>query len=513
LIASTTHAPWSATWSGVNIGEYWLTAAGTYAGGKVTSAPVHVSVVAPVPVVLTAPTDRSLFAPGQAVAMTAHATVAGHALSRVDFLADGVFIGSVAVTGGPSTATASYSWSGATTGVHTLTARCVATDGYTATSAPITIGVTDLGVALAEPFPGQIYLSPADIRITAGPSETGGAIAQVDFYGDGVFLGSRTAAPYSFVWTGVAVGAHTISVKVRNVSGFTASSAAVSVTSVAAATITIDAGLDGSTVADDNASISGTIQAPVNSAVIVNGKGAALDRNGRFFVDNIPLQPGTNTLTIALNTQDGNPIMRTLTLGSTAAAPFQVTVDPQEGLAPLSATMTILNRGKVAFQRIEIDINDDGTAEQTLTSLVDNRVVLALTFPNPGTYTVRVTAYGQSNNVIYLTRRKIRAYSPVELGMKVVAVYASMVDRLAANNPTGALRHFTADSQQKYSDVFTALAGSLPAVAAQLGTLVDGVITEQTGELTIVRDTVDGKQSFMIYLIRGGDGLWRIESM
>jgi hypothetical protein len=251
----------------------------------------------------------------------------------------------------------------------------------------------------------------------------------------------------------------------------------------------------------------------MNSAVTVNGKGAALDRNGRFFVDNIPLQPGTNTLTVALNTQDGNPITRTLTLGSTGAAPFQVFVDPQEGLAPLSATMTIVNRGKVAFQRIEIDINDDGTPEQTLTSLVDNRVVLALTFPNPGTYTMRVTAYGPSNNVIYLTRRKIRAYSPAELGMKIVGAYASMVDRLAANNPTGALRLFTGDSQQKYSDVFTALAGSLPAVAAQLGTLLDGVITEQTAELTIVRDTVDGKQSFMIYLIRGGDGLWRIESM
>src|SRR5262249_43779295 len=153
---------------------------------------------------------------------------------------------------------------------------------------------------------------------------------------------------------------------------------------------------------------------------------------------------------------------RTLTLGSTGTAPFQVFVDPQEGLAPLSATMTIVNRGKVAFQRIEIDINDDGAPEQTLTSLTSDRMVLALTFPNPGTYRMRVTVYGPSNNVIYLTRRTIRAYSPAELGMTIIGVYASMVDRLAANNPTGALRLFTGDAQQKYADVFTALAGSLP---------------------------------------------------
>ena len=513
LIASSTHAPWSATWSGGGIGEYWLTAVGTYAGGTVTSAPVHVSVAAAAPVTLTAPTDGSMLAPGQAVAMMARVAVPGHALSRVEFVADGGVVGTVTVNGGPSVAMVNYSWAGAAAGVHTLTARCIATDGYTATSAPITVDVTDLGVTLAEPFPSQVYLSPADIRITAGPSATGGIVAQVDFYGDGAFLGSRTIAPYSFVWSGVTAGAHTVSAKVRDAAGFTASSSAISVTSLAMPMIAIDAGLDGSSVADDNASISGTIQAPMNSAVIVNGKGAALDRNGRFFVDNISLQPGTNTLTVALNTQDGNPITRTLTLGSTGTAPFQVTVDPQEGLAPLSATMTITNRGKVAFQRIEIDINDDGTPEQTLTSLVDNRVVLGLTFPNAGTYKMRVTVYGPSNNVIYVTRRTVRAYSPAELGLKVVAVYASMVDRLAANNPTGALRLFTGDSQQKYSDIFTALAGSLPDVAAQLGTFIDGVITEQTAEVTIVRDTADGKQSFMIYLIRGGDGLWRIESM
>ena len=462
LVATATQAPWGASWSGVGAGTYVLTAVGYYPGGKVTSAPVQITVVAAPPITLTAPLAGATYAAGQSIVMTAQAATPGHYLSRVDFSADGAVVGNVAIPGGVSAATVSYSWTGASPGVRTLTATAVATDGYTATSSPVSVEVSDFAVTLIEPFSGEAYQAPADIRITAYATETGGTIAQVDFYGDGVLLGSRATPPFTFVWSGVATGAHTVSAKARDSYGFSVGSSPISVNVIAVPTIAIDASIDGSTVADDNVSVSGTVQAPLNSAVIVNGKGAALDRDGRFFIDNVLLQPGTNTLTLLLNTQDAVPIARAIIVGSSAVAPFRVTVDPQEGLAPLSATMTITNRGNVAFQRIEIDMNDDGTPEQTLTGLTNNQAVVALTFPTPGTYTVRVTVFDSSNKVIYLARRKVRAYSPSELGLKVIDVYANMVNRLAVNNPTGALRSFAGDAQTRYSVVFTTLAGSLP---------------------------------------------------
>ena len=385
VVASSTQAPFAVTWPSVGMGHYLLTAVGYYAGGRVTSAPVGIDVVAPPPVVLTAPTAGATYAVGQTVAMTAQAVTPGHPLSRVDFYADGTVVGSVPIPGGVTTATVSNTWAGATSGVHTLIAMAVQIDGYAPVSSPVSIEVGDFVVALAEPFAGQMYQAPADIRITANPAETGAAVAQVDFYGDGALLGSRAAAPYSFVWTGVAAGAHAVSAKARDTNGFSVGSASVPVTVLTAPTIAVDGGIDGSSLADDNATITGIVQAPLNSALIVNGKAAALDRNGRFFVDNVLLQPGTNTITLQLNSLDGTPVSRTMTLGSSGTAPFQVTLDPQEGLAPLSATMTITNRGNVAFQRIEIDLNDDGTPEQTLMGLPNNQAVLSLSFPNPGT--------------------------------------------------------------------------------------------------------------------------------
>ena len=423
VVASSTQAPFAATWPSVGAGHYVLTAVGYFAGGKITSTPVGVDVVAPPPVVLTAPTAGATYAIGQTVTTTAQAVTPGHPLSRVDFYADGTVVGSVPIPGGVTTATVSNTWAGAISGVHTLTARAVAIDGYTPVSSPVSIEVGDFVVALVEPFAGQMYQAPADIRITANPTETGAVIGQVDFYGDGALLGSLAAPPYSFAWTGVAAGAHTVSAKARDTNGFSVGSASVPVTVLSAPTIAVDGGIDGSTLADDNATITGIVQAPLNSALIVNGKAAALDRNGRFFVDNVLLQAGTNTVTLQLNTLDGTPVSRTVTIGSSSTAPFQVTLDPQEGLAPLSATMTITNRGNVAFQRIEIDLNDDGTPEQTLMGLPNNQAVLSLYVPNPGTYTIRVTAFDASNNTIYMARRKIRAVDPREIGTITADVF------------------------------------------------------------------------------------------
>jgi hypothetical protein len=94
-----------------------------------------------------------------------------------------------------------------------------------------------------------------------------------------------------------------------------------------------------------------------------------------------------------------------------------------------------------------------------------------------------------------------------------VNVYKSMVNRLIANNPASALRCFTGDAQEQYASVFNALGNSLPTVAAQLGQLVDGVVGEAFTELTLARDTSIGRQAYVIHLIRGADGIWRIESM
>ena len=155
----------------------------------------------------------------------------------------------------------------------------------------------------------------------------------------------------------------------------------------------------------------------------------------------------------------------------------------------------------------------DGTPEQMLTTLPGGKAMQALTYNNAGSYTLRVTVYDASNTIIYVARRKIRVYLSVEFGLKVVNVYKSMVNRLIANNPASALRCFTGDVQPRYQRIFDALGSTLPGVALKLQTLIDGSVNEDTAELTILQDTTSDQEAIMIHMIRGGDGIWRIENM
>lgn len=93
--------------------------------------PVHVGA----PVVIAAPAPDASFAVGENVAIDASADDFGGIITRVEFLVDGVPVGSDTVF--PYGVT----WKTTTDGMHTVTARVVGEDGSTATSSPVTVRV------------------------------------------------------------------------------------------------------------------------------------------------------------------------------------------------------------------------------------------------------------------------------------------------------------------------------------------------------------------------------------
>ncbi len=77
--------------------------------------------------------------------------------------------------------------------------------------------------------------------------------------------------------------------------------------------------LDGSTTNDNTTVITGSFNAPPNSAVTINGQLATLNVNGQFFVNDVPLALGQNIMTITLTTQDDQTTTQTLTITRTQA--------------------------------------------------------------------------------------------------------------------------------------------------------------------------------------------------
>ena len=62
-------------------------------------------------------------------------------------------------------------------------------------------------VSISVPADGALFTNPVDVPVTA-TAVSGSSTAQVDFYGDGVFIGSSLSAPYQFTWSKAPSGDH-----------------------------------------------------------------------------------------------------------------------------------------------------------------------------------------------------------------------------------------------------------------------------------------------------------------
>ena len=53
----------------------------------------------------------------------------------------------------------------------------------------------------------------------------------------------------------------------------------------------------------------------------------------------------------------------------------------------------------------------------------------------------------------------------------------------------------------------------LPAIVDQLGEVKNVTLGDEVAHLYLLRTTPTGNQGYFIYLIRGEDGIWRIDAM
>jgi Bacterial Ig domain len=124
-----------------------------YTAGMTTTTP---------PTMMSAPPTVTLASPGAAVNRTvtltaSPASASGVSVTRVDFMVDGTVIGSAMTS--PYTAT--WNTSTVTDGMHSLTAKVTDSAGMMATSAAVSVTVTNNPSFALNLSPAQIYPLPA----------------------------------------------------------------------------------------------------------------------------------------------------------------------------------------------------------------------------------------------------------------------------------------------------------------------------------------------------------------
>lgn len=137
-------------------------------------------------------------------------------------------------------------------------------------------------------LPANGLTAPASVTLNAAATDPDGSISKVEFYRDGVLLGSDTVAPYSYSLTNVAAGNYSITAKAYDNLGATTISAAIPISIVPVSNGTPDL-ISARTLGTDNYSIElqGTnfannsyvnVMAGTSGSIIAQFSGAQLTR-------------------------------------------------------------------------------------------------------------------------------------------------------------------------------------------------------------------------------------------
>jgi hypothetical protein len=183
---------------------------------------------APPTVMITSPTNGATFTTPADIPITAEASDSDGRISLVEFFHNDTKLGEA--TNSPYT----FRWTNVASGNYTLTAKATDDLEATSSSSPVSITVANPNappnVTIISPTNNATFTAPADIAITADPSDSDGTISLVEFFQNDTKLGEATNSPYIFSWTNVTAGNYALTARARDNLGATNSSSTIRIT-------------------------------------------------------------------------------------------------------------------------------------------------------------------------------------------------------------------------------------------------------------------------------------------
>lgn len=231
LVGTATAAPYNIAVSGLTPGPYSFTAAATDdRGARSVSAPVAVSVNGAPSASIAEPPHGAVFLAPATLTVSASAADADGGIAKVDFYAGTALIGTA--TAMPFT----IQWPNVASGIYSLTAIATDVHGASTTSPAVSIKVNaPPTLSLISPTNNATFSAPANITLTADVVDSDGSIAKVEFFSGTTLIATRSAAPYSIVWTGVPQGSYSLTARATDDLGAIVASTLVNVAVTAAA--------------------------------------------------------------------------------------------------------------------------------------------------------------------------------------------------------------------------------------------------------------------------------------
>ena len=280
-------------------------------------------------------------------------------------------------------------------------------------------------------------------------------------------------------------------------------------TQPAGLSVTITDPMANVTIDSNTYNVVGTFSGPANTGVVVNDR-VAYTSGGRFVLNDLPVVAGTNTITAVATNPAGQSATTAVTVTASGSAPDLVLhADISRGVAPLSVTFTYEFRSTQTIDKLAIDFNGDGRDDFSTRkppTMVQN------TYTNPGLFMATLTI---TDNL----RTTHKATVGIEVGTSDArdslfrSVWDTMNAALVRGDVPTALASLNVRAQERYAPVFNDLVAEMPAIVASYSAPQFVSADSDYFEYAINR-VIDGEnQIFLVYLLRDGDGVWRMDSM
>jgi Bacterial Ig domain len=377
-------------------------------------------------------------------------------------------------------------------------------------------------VLFLRPNAGATFAAPALVPIEVSATSANSTISKVEFFANSVKLGESNTPPYKYAWINAPAGAHRVSATATDALGVSANSGNFNVTVASSVTLSniafngINAPLGSTTtIANDRVMVTGKVVMPLNAALGINGYLVSADQDGNFFVNNVLLKNGNNTITFTINQFGAPQVTETRVVNATALQEFVLSINPTEAVAPASFKLTVNREGPTPFDRIELIGN--GTLIGTLTAVNFNGNTAVFNIGSvmtPSEITIVANAFAPNATTPFYTGTiKARVTDGQDTAVKVKAVLEQFRAKLLVSDVTGAVQFFTEPLRDYYQTRLTIIAPDLPSLAAELANPVSISIQGDTATAVISRQVGPNTFTFTLSLIRDADAIWRIDGM
>lgn len=270
----------------------------------------------------------------------------------------------------------------------------------------------------------------------------------------------------------------------------------------------IESPADGATVAGPDVTVQGVVLNTTNveTGVTVNGIPATVTGN-RFVVNHVPLQAGSNSITITATDINGQTATSTRSVTTGPGHYIRIVSNVESGTLPLEANLRVEGSFKVA--NLQINTSDSSVVGLPWTS--ETEFGARLTYE--GAYTITASATGPDGQT-YTDSVTITAISRTKLENLLRAKWDGINSKISQNDLEGALQYIRTSARTYHRELFTALGTEFSQLSMGTPPLEFVYATEDIAKCRVFQqETVLGESVTVGYPVyfKKEDGIWRLK--